>query len=289
LRCLAILRALIKFVKDYQGAGNARIEVDFVKRIKHIQEFLRRCKPFTSGIEFAFEHVIESFNKLIQEINEEVEEKKLSDAEKLELVKEGMVDIIYTFANMRIVNANKAICEEAVKQIKDGETILTYGANYTVKSVFLHALKQNIQFSVIVVGFDKNDRESIDLALFLTDHGVECLYLMASNLGAHKVSKVFLGGISMMNNGYLVAKAGTASIACWAKSKMHDTTTSKDLLLKMVPVVVCIESFKFSKKAVVHSLVTTEIIDGEEEKNKLNNKYDITPSKFIDMVVCEMG
>ena len=81
----------------------------------------------------------------------------------------------------------------------------------------------------------------------------------------------------MMNNGYLVAKAGTAAVACWAKSKM-------------IPVVVCIESFKFSKKAVVHSLVTSELKEDEDGfKSRLNNKYDITPSKFIDMVVCEMG
>lgn len=88
----------------------------------------------------------------------------------------------------------------------------------------------------------------------------------------------------MMNNGYLVSKAGTATIACFAKSKM-------------IPVVVCTESYKFSKKAVVHSLVATESSVTEEKSNDRSNKpfkkivlkYDITPSKFIDMVVCEQG
>ena len=40
----------------------------------------------------------------------------------------------------------------------------------------------------------------------------------------------------------------------------------------------------------MHSLVISELKDDKEGlKSKLNNKYDITPSKFIGMVVCEIG
>ena len=147
--------------------------MDFIRRVKQIQEFLRRCKPFTSGIEFAFDHIFDSFNTVMEEINEEIAEGNLSDAQKLKLIKESMVDVIQTFATMRIINANKVICEEAIKQIKENEIVLTYGANYTVKSVLLEAIKQNINFRVIVVGLDKHDKESTDLAQFLILQGVE--------------------------------------------------------------------------------------------------------------------
>ena len=59
---------------------------------------------------------------------------------------------------------------------------------------------------------------------------------------------------------------------------------------------VCTESYKFSKKAVVHSLVSTELSIEEDHNSKQNMrhkkvslKYDITPGKFLDMVVCEVG
>lgn len=144
-----------------------------------------------------------------------------------------------------------------------------------MKCVLLEAAEQKVNFTVIVVGLDSHDTESIEMVEILINKGIKCVFCHFNSISlvARKVSKVLFGGVSMMNNGYLVAKAGTASIACWAKSKM-------------IPVVVCIESFKFSKKAVVHSLVTTELrISEDGTKSKLNNKYDITPSKFIDMVV----
>jgi translation initiation factor 2B subunit (eIF-2B alpha/beta/delta family) len=252
-----------------------RIEVDFTKKIMQISNFLRRCKPFTSGIEFAFDHIIESFNKIAEEVNEEAQQTQLNEEEKLAKIKESMVETLQAFANMRIINANQVICQEAIKQIKEDETILTFGANYSVKSVFQEAIKQEINFNVIVVGLDNDDNESVEIAQILTNAGIDCTFCQLNSLPlvARKVSKVFFGGISMMNNGYLVAKAGTATIACWAKSKM-------------IPVVVCIESFKFSKKAVVHSLVSSELrVTEDGSKSKVNNKYDITPSKFIDMVV----
>jgi translation initiation factor eIF-2B subunit delta len=250
-----------------------------MKRIKQISDFLRRCKPFTSGIEFAFDNIIESFKKIALELSDEISDGVLKQDDKLGAMKERMVEVMQVFANMRIINANKVIWEEAIKQIKENESIITFGANYSVKWVLLEALEQKISFTVIVVGLDAHDTESVQFLETLSNKGIDCVFCHFNSLSlvARRVSKVLFGGISMMNNGYLVAKAGTASIACWAKSKM-------------IPVVVCIETFKFSKKAVVHSLVTSELREDEDgSKSKLNNKYDITPSKFIDMVVCEMG
>jgi translation initiation factor eIF-2B subunit delta len=256
-----------------------RIEVDYTQRLLQISDFLKRCKPFTSGIYFAFDYINQSFNEVVVEVNEEDKESKLSEEDKVAEIKTRMIDIMQVFASHRIINANQVICQEATQQIKVGETILTFGANYTVKLVFLEAAKKGIDFNVFVVGLDADDTESIELVETLTNSGIECTFCQLNSLPlvARKVSKVLFGGISMMNNGYLVAKAGTASIACWAKSKM-------------VPVVVCIESFKFSKQAVVHSLISSELRPSKSKSaNKVNSKYDITPSRFIDMVVCEMG
>lgn len=180
-----------------------------------------------------------------------------------------MVEEIKNFANMRIIRA------EVISQIKPNDVVVTYGSNHTIKRVLLTSIENGINFSLIIVSQNKEDIESFELAEVLSNTGIDLVFCQLNSLPlvGRKISKVLFGGTSMMNNGYLLSKAGTASIACWAKSKM-------------VPVIVCIESFKFSTKAVVHSLVTSEIKDGEDGvKSKLNNKYDITPSKFIDMVV----
>lgn len=80
-----------------------------MKRIKQISDFLRRCKPFTSGIEFALDHIIDSFKTISMEISNEISDKLLKEEDKLKTIKERMVEVMQIFANMRIINANKVI------------------------------------------------------------------------------------------------------------------------------------------------------------------------------------
>jgi hypothetical protein len=80
-----------------------------MKRIKQISDFLRRCKPFTSGIEFAFDNIIESFKKIALELSDEISDGVLKQDDKLGAMKERMVEVMQVFANMRIINANKVI------------------------------------------------------------------------------------------------------------------------------------------------------------------------------------
>ena len=41
MRCVSILRALIKFINDYKHGANVRIEVDFTKKLDLIKKFLQ--------------------------------------------------------------------------------------------------------------------------------------------------------------------------------------------------------------------------------------------------------
>lgn len=152
---------------------NERFTVNFAKKIDSISKFLNRCKPFTSGIEFAFDHVIENFKKISAEVNEEGDQHRMTEEDKIKIICSRLVEVIQSFANMRIINANQVICEEAMKQIKENETILTYGYNYSVKSVFLEAKANNISFSVIVVGVDANESDSVELIQLLTENDIE--------------------------------------------------------------------------------------------------------------------
>lgn len=150
-----------------------RIEEDFPKRIKQISDFFRRCKPFTAGIEFAFEQIQDSFDKVFQETSEQARAEKLSFDKKLDLIKAGMVENIQNFASMRIIESNEAICAEAIKQIKPNDVILTYGSNYTIKRVLLKAIQADINFSVIVVSQNLEDTESFQLVELLSSKGLD--------------------------------------------------------------------------------------------------------------------
>ena len=124
---------LVRFLYLISIDESSRIEEDFPKRIKQISAFLKRCKPFTSGIEFAFDQINDNFNKILKEVNQEVIEKNLDHNRKIKEIKTKMVEAIKLFANIKIINANQAICGEAVQQIKSNEVILTYGSNYTIR------------------------------------------------------------------------------------------------------------------------------------------------------------
>lgn len=98
LRTLSILRALIKFVQSYeQPSKEIRLEEDFAKKFEAISKFLRRWKPFTAGIEFAFTYIIESINSIVSDISRDY---NLSEAGKLSEFKKQLIEAIKNFANM---------------------------------------------------------------------------------------------------------------------------------------------------------------------------------------------
>jgi len=114
-----------------------------------------------------------------------------------------------------------------------------------------------------------------------------------------EVSKVFVGAYSMMANGNLISRVGTAGVAMMAHS-YH------------VPFIVCCETYKFTERVQLESISFNELGDPdallntdddrhsqalEDLKNwkdvpslkLLNLMYDLTPSEFIAMVITEVG
>ena len=107
-------------------------------------------------------------------------------------------------------------------------------------------------------------------------------------------SKCFLGASSMLGNGRLSARAGSAMVAMMAKSA--------DL-----PVIVLCESIKFTGRVALDSIVVNEIgdadslvdVEGEakglegwrdlQNLQVLNLMYDVTPAEYLDMVITELG
>ena len=116
-----------------------------------------------------------------------------------------------------------------------------------------------------------------------------------------EVSKVFLGASSMLLNGTLVSRAGSALVAMLAHARG-------------VPVLVCCETYKFTDRVLLDAICYNELGDpdelvGEPEQQPpplpsgariadwrdvptlkvLNLLYDVTPMQYVTMVVTEAG
>ncbi|EGD76325.1 hypothetical protein PTSG_01027 [Salpingoeca rosetta] len=156
--------------------------------------------------------------------------------------------------------------------------------------------EKEIDFRVVVIDSRPYlpGREQVkSLAL----HGIPCEYTLLSSVSyaMRAATKVFLGAHSMMSNGNLVASAGTAQVANTAS-------------FFNVPVIVCCEAYKFSSDMQADSFVHNELGDPDDLLNLrggfesslknwmdikdiklLNLARDVTPAKYIDVLVTDYG
>lgn len=159
----------------------------------------------------------------------------------------------------------------------------------------------------MVVADSGPDFEGREMVKRLSNYGIKCTYTLISGLSflIQKVSKVFIGASSVLSNGAVVAKMGTALLTSIATKHQK-------------PVVVFSETYKFSDRVNLDAINNNEIGDpskiashkgvnrvnetvagsssnllGDWKKNSklvlLNLKYDLTPCKHINMIICEYG
>lgn len=210
--------------------------------------------------------------------------------------KASLISAMDAYVRERITVADTLIAETAAQKIVDGDTVLTYAKSSIVAKTLLEAHARGTKFRVIVVD-SKPLFEGRRLATELVESGLEVQYNLIS-AAAHAMkdaTKVFLGAHAMMGNGRLFSRVGTAVIAMLA----HE---------RDVPAIVCCESFKFTERVSLDSVVQNEVAPAEEllergqegdaqvkrwkETDKLqllNVMYDVTPAEYIKMVVTEYG
>lgn len=148
----------------------------------------------------------------------------------------------------------------------------------------------------------------------LTEAGVPCTYGLLTSLSTliSRATLVLLGTASLLANGALYARAGTAPCAMMAKSRG-------------VPVIVCCETYKFSERVQLdgfvvneagdptailktnlttdtHSLAADDSSQGpdanmikqsewerQDTLGAVNLLYDLTPPRYVTAVASEVG
>jgi len=285
-RCVAMLTAFKKVIRDFQTPPGTALHRTLEPHLKPQIQFLTDCRPHSISMGNAINYVKREIPKT----------QSMSDEE----AKEFLMRRIETFIEERIVLADQAIATYGVSKINDGDVILTYAASHPVECVLKQAHAEGRKFRVILVESTPK-REAKNLMQKLVKEGIHCtlVLLNAVSYAMKEVTKVFLGAYTLLVNGHLMSRAGTAMVAMVASAYN-------------VPVIVCCETYKFCERVQIDSICFNELGDPDEliattaEDNSgrtealkdwrnnehlklLNLVYDVTPSTFITMVVTEVG
>ncbi|XP_008776419.2 translation initiation factor eIF-2B subunit delta-like [Phoenix dactylifera] len=283
-RCIAMLLAFQEAIKDYSTPPEKVLVRDLTAKIGCYVSFLIECRPLSISMGNAIKFLKNRIAKLPHTLSE-------SEA------KSTLISDIDRFINEKIIIADKVIVRHAVTKIRDGDVLLTYGSSSIVEMILLYAHELGKQFRVVVVD-SRPTLEGQALLHKLVAKGLNCTYthINAISYVMHEVTRVFLGASSVLSNGTVYSRVGTACVAMVANAFQ-------------VPVLICCEAYKFHERVQLDSICSNELGDPDviskvpgrndlnhlhswadnENLQLLNLIYDATPSDYISMIITDYG
>ncbi|KAJ3218678.1 Eukaryotic translation initiation factor 2B, subunit 4 delta, 67kDa [Dinochytrium kinnereticum] len=306
-RCLAMLLAFKKVISDYVTPVGTSLQRHLTSHIGKQIDYLTTTRSLADSMKTA-----------IRQLKNEITKNSIDKAD--EDVKESLRNWIDDFIKEKITVAASAIIQNCMKKIRDGDVILIYARSSVVEKLLLEAHRCGISFRVIVCD-SRPKLEGRIMLERLVSAGIACTYILSNSLGVviKDVTKLILGASSLLSNGAVMARAGTALVAMIASDAN-------------IPVIVLCELYKFSETVRLDSFVWNEIGDPDALVNLenrppnarlpstleslrlqdatstsqrrthllkdwrqfpdlklLNLHYDVTPATCISMVVCENG
>jgi translation initiation factor eIF-2B subunit delta len=229
-----MLQAFQEAIKDYSTPPEKTLPRDLTAKIGSYVSFLIECRPLSISMGNAIRFLKNRIAKLPLSLSE-------SEA------KTNLHSDIDRFINEKIIIADKVIVKHAVTKISDGDVLLIYGSSSAVEMVLLHAHELGKQFRVVVVD-SRPKLEGQLLLRRLVGKGINCTYthINAISYIMHEVTRVFRGASSVLSNGTVYSRVGTACVAMVAHS-FH------------VPVLVCCEAYKFHERVQLDSICSNEL------------------------------
>lgn len=283
-RCKEMLLAFREAIMDYSTPLEKVLTRDLTSKISSYVSFLIECRPLSVSMGNAIRFLKNRIAKLQPYISE-------SEA------KSNLISDIDRFINEKIIVADKVIVHHAITKINDGDVLLVYGHSTVVEMILLQAHELGKQFRIVVVD-SRPKLEGKTLLRKLVMKGLSCTYthINAISYIMHEVTRVFLGASSVLSNGTVYSRVGTACVAMVAHSFR-------------VPVLICCEAYKFHERVLLDSICSNELGDPDvisqdngrkdldhlknwsdhENLQLLNLVYDATPSDYVSMIVTEHG
>ncbi|KAL0926484.1 hypothetical protein M5K25_002719 [Dendrobium thyrsiflorum] len=283
-RCKEMLLAFRMAIMDYSISPEKSVVRDLISKINSYVSFLIECRPLSVNMGNAIRFLKNRILKLHHNLSE-------SEAKSI------LISDIDRFINEKIIVADKVIINHAVAKIRDGDVLLVYGHSTVVEMIIVHALELGKQFRIVIVD-SRPKFEGKTLLRKLVMKGISCTYthINAISYVMHDVTRVFLGASSVLSNGTVYARVGTACVAMVAHAFQ-------------VPVLICCEAYKFHERFLLDSICSNELGDPDviikvhggkdlnplakwadnENLRLLNLVYDATPSDYVSMIVTEHG
>jgi len=298
-----MLSAFHTVIREYEVPANKILRDDVLQRLKPWVRFITDCRPMSASMGNA----LRTLKLKISKIHPQT---AVSEA------KAYLMDEIDSYIRERITLAHQVIVAAAVERIADGDVVLTYATSYVIQQVLLTAKQQGKEFQVVVVD-SRPKHEGRRLLQALTGAGITCHYCLVSSLSSimPSVTLVLLSAHSMLSNGALISRCGTAIVAMVAHRRR-------------IPVLVCCETYKFVSRVQLDAICANELGDPDElllaagamragggesgggsgsevsgggsggvlsgwrdvaGLKLLNLVYDLTPVEFVTMVITEVG
>lgn len=263
-RCIAMLEAFQQVVKDYQTPHGTTLSRNLTSYLSHQIDILKKARPLSVTMGNAIRW-------LKQEIS--VIDPSTPDKE----AKRILCEKIAQFAREKIELADQLIIDAGSQHVENGSTIVTYGSSKVVTDLLIYnAVELKKDFEVIVVD-SRPLFEGRKMADRLRSRGVNVVYALITSLDSifnMDVDYVFLGAHSILSNGFLYSRVGTAMLAMCAKRRN-------------IPVLVCCESLKFSQRVQLDSVTLNELADPNDlvtirpDNSSVDHSHDDLLSQFI--------
>lgn len=250
------------------------------------------CRQLTKGMG----NIIKFLKSCISRVSPDI-----SEAE----AKTIILNKLTNFMEEKLEFAAESIADFISSTINDDDVVMTFGSSPLIRKI-LRTAAQSKRYRIIVVD-TRPLHEGLQLLSALSPY-VHCVYspLAGAAVAVKDVTKVVLGASCLLSNGTMLAAAGTAMVAALAKAKQ-------------IPVIVAAESYKFSDKVQLDSIVFNEVgnpeellkshsSDSSEETTEsllyrgssegssskfpfevVNLRYDLTPLSSISVVATETG
>jgi len=240
--------ALVSLLKEVVGdfaapiSTTTRLSTELDKTIKAQVNYLVQCRQLSLGMG----NLIKFLRTCIA---------KLPIDATIDTARGTLLGKLQNFSEERVAQARLTIAKKVQGVIQDGDVILTYGWSDVVTQALLTAAKTKTFRVVIVDSRPLNHGLSTLQAL---SSSMECVYtpLTGALSMLNQTTRVIVGASCLLANGAVLAPAGTAMIALMARTAM-------------VPFIVAAESYKFSERVQLDSIVNNEL-GAEEELININ-------------------
>lgn len=270
-----IARAAVSALKIISDTYLGKNENEFINYIKDAAKLLINTRPtavsLPNAVRYVLIHVINAYNegadinKLKNELNTAVKKFILNSK-----------------------NAIKKIGLYGAKLIDEDDVILTHCNSAAALSIIVNARKMGKNIHVYATETRPKFQGRITIKI-LNKYKIKTTLIVDSAVRyfMRNIDKVVVGADAILMDGNLINKIGTSTIALVANEYS-------------VPFYVAAETYKFAPKTIFGDIVTIEERSSEEvlPSNILNNlkyvevknpAFDITPAKYISLVISEIG